>query len=142
MGVYQRKAQQNRVGSLCRFRPLPNPLTRVPRESFSDREWEIPLKVEISLINVNIIYKQVAYIHFTECLLCLLFLKNKEPKIILMPKMHILGWKILLPFIDGSFLRHHTQWSDIHMVNIVIVFITIITFFFQSSRTFNLSQNC
>lgn len=29
--------------------------------------------------------------------LCLQFLKNSQPKILLMPKRHILGWQILLP---------------------------------------------
>ena len=50
-------------------------------------------------------HRRVTSIQFSELFLCLLFFKNYQPKIILMPKTHILGWLILLPFIWFSFLR-------------------------------------
>ena len=36
-------------------------------------------------------------LRFSELLLCLLFLRNNQPKIILLPKKHILRWHILSP---------------------------------------------
>ena len=46
---------------------------------------------------VNAFYKRVTFTWFSELLQCLLFLTNKHPKIILMPKWYILGWQVLLP---------------------------------------------
>ena len=57
------------------------------------------LQMEISLIYVNFFYKRVAYRLFSEILLCLLFLRYNQLKIILMPETYILGWQILLSFI-------------------------------------------
>lgn len=89
---------------LGRFKSLPSPLIRVSRDlehqTLSRRERggererekgdgggrERALQMEISLRNVNIPYKRVASTHFSELLLCLLFLKNNQRKIILMPK--------------------------------------------------------
>ena len=42
-------------------------------------------------MNVNISYKRVASTRFSELYLCLLFLKNNQPKIIPMPKKRISG---------------------------------------------------
>lgn len=53
----------------------------------------------ISFINVNIPYKRITSTGFSELLQCWLFLKNNQLKIIFMPKTHILGCHILLPFI-------------------------------------------
>lgn len=47
---------------------------------------------------------------FLELFLCLLFLKMSQPKIIFMPKRHILGWYILLPFICICREKHHEKW--------------------------------
>ena len=56
---------------------------------------------EISLVNVNVSYKETS-IQFSEFLLCLLFCFFfcccYQFKIILMPKRHIWGWHILLSF--------------------------------------------
>ena len=48
--------------------------------------------MEISLINVIVSYKRVSSTQFSELFLCLLFLKNNQPKTL------ILGWQILLAF--------------------------------------------
>ena len=48
-------------------------------------------------MNAKIFYVRVTS-PFLELFLCLLFLKNNQLKIILMPKRRILGWQILLPF--------------------------------------------
>ena len=60
-------------------------------------EKETPLQVKVALVNVNFPYKMVIYTQFSELSLCLLFLKNNQPKIILCHK-HIMGWHILFPF--------------------------------------------
>ena len=52
---------------------------------------EIPLQMEISLVNVNVPYERVASAKFSELFLCLMFLKINQLKIIVMPKRHILG---------------------------------------------------
>lgn len=53
--------------------------------------------MEISLLNVNVSYRRVTSVEFPELLLCLLFLRSNQPKVIIMPKRHILSWQILLP---------------------------------------------
>lgn len=53
--------------------------------------------MEMSLLKVNGTYER-ATSWFSELVLCLLCLKNTQPKIILRPKGHILGWHNLLPF--------------------------------------------
>ena len=42
-------------------------------------------------ININISYKRVTSTQFSKLFLCLLFLKNSQPKKVLMPKRHTLG---------------------------------------------------
>lgn len=64
----------------------------------SGTEREVPLQIGISLINVHVSYKKAPSIRFSEILQCLPFLKNKQAKIILMPKRHILWWQILFSF--------------------------------------------
>ena len=57
-----------------------------------------------SISNVDFLYKCRFLLQkgistlFSELLLYLQFLKNNQFKLILMPKRHILGWHILLPF--------------------------------------------
>ena len=51
--------------------------------------------MEILVINVNVSYRKVTSTWFSELLPCLLFLKNHQPKISLMPKRCILEWYIL-----------------------------------------------
>ena len=53
------------------------------------------LQMEISLINIKFLLCNGNF-WFSELFLCLMFLNN-QPKIVLMPKMPILGWHIL-PF--------------------------------------------
>lgn len=55
------------------------------------------LQMEISFVNVNVSYKRAASTLFSELLLSLLFLKNNRPRIILMPRRHILGRQIPCP---------------------------------------------
>ena len=52
--------------------------------------------MKISLMYVNVSYKRVSSIQFSELVLCLLFFKNNPPKTML--KTLILGWQILLAF--------------------------------------------
>ena len=59
------------------------------------------LKMEISIINVNFLCKMVDST-LSDLLLCLLFLKNNQLKIIFMPKRHIWEWHILLPFAENQ----------------------------------------
>lgn len=54
------------------------------------------LQMEISLINIKFLLCKGNFYWFSELFLCLMFLNN-QPKIVLMPKMPILGWHIL-PF--------------------------------------------
>ena len=54
--------------------------------------------MEISFINVNVLYNRVTATLVSETLY-LLFIKNNKIKINFMPKMHVLRWHILLPFI-------------------------------------------
>ena len=61
--------------------------------------------MKISLINVNISYKRVTSTLFSELFQCLLFLKNNQPEIFLMPKRYILRWYMLLLFRTIAFLR-------------------------------------
>lgn len=42
--------------------------------------------------------KRITSILVFRVFLCLLFLKNNQPKIILIPKRHILRWQIVFPF--------------------------------------------
>ena len=56
-------------------------------------EEETPLQTDISLINVNVSYKMGTCTQFSDLILYLLFFKKKViklPKVILMPKRHIL----------------------------------------------------
>ena len=46
----------------------------------------------------DVSYKRVISTWFSKILLCLLFLKNNQPEIILMPNRHTLGLESLLPF--------------------------------------------
>ena len=46
----------------------------------------------------DVSYKRVISTWFSKILLCLLFLKNNQPEIILMPDRHTLGLESLLPF--------------------------------------------
>lgn len=103
-GSCDQESPVNKGMVLGRFKSLPSPLIRVSRDlehqTLSRRERggererekgdgggrERALQMEISLRNVNIPYKRVASTHFSELLLCLLFLKNNQRKIILMPK--------------------------------------------------------
>ena len=59
------------------------------------------LKLEISIICANFLYKMVDST-LLDLLLCLLFLKNNQLRIILMPKRHIWEWHILLPFTENQ----------------------------------------
>ena len=52
------------------------------------------LQMEISLINIKFLLHKGSFYWFSELSLCLMFLSN-QPKIILMPKMPILGWHVL-----------------------------------------------
>lgn len=56
------------------------------------------LQMEISFVNVNVSYKRAASTLFSELSLSLLFLKNNRPRIIFIPRRHILGRQILPPF--------------------------------------------
>ena len=58
-------------------------------------QWRLNLQMEISLINIKFLLCNGNF-WFSELFLCLMFLNN-QPKIVLMPKMPILGWHIL-PF--------------------------------------------
>ena len=62
---------------------------------FLNREGDT-LQMEISLINIKFLLHKCSFYWFSELSLCLMFLNN-QPKIILMPKMPILGWHVL-PF--------------------------------------------
>jgi len=53
--------------------------------------------MEIPLINVKCSYKKVTSTWLSELLLCLLFLKNNQPEIILMAKRHIWGDVLCCP---------------------------------------------
>lgn len=55
--------------------------------------------MEIPLINVDVSYKRVTLTWVSELLLCLQLLRNKQLRIILVPKGHIWGWHILLAFL-------------------------------------------
>ena len=65
--------------------------------------------MEISFLNINVSNKRETSL-FSEPLLCLLFLKNKRLKVILMPKSHILEWHILLPFTVSQERRKWESW--------------------------------
>ena len=58
--------------------------------------------MEVSLIDVSVSYKRVPPTRLSELLLCLLFLKNNQLKIILMPKRHF-GVAHSAPFQLDSF---------------------------------------
>ena len=100
MGVYQENhgkqgcaycVDVSRNFCIHSFQRLESHLSLPERETFS--------QMNISLINVNVSYKNVtSNTQFSELSLCLLFLKIHLLKIILMPKRHILGQHILLPF--------------------------------------------
>lgn len=51
-------------------------------------------------MDVNVSYKRVIYTQVLQLLLCLLFLKNKQFKIILMPRRYIVGSKVTA-MLDG-----------------------------------------
>ena len=67
---------------------LPSILLRVSREVVILPERETSSQMGIYLINVNVSYKRVTSTWFSELLLCLLFLKNNQLKVILMPETH------------------------------------------------------
>lgn len=62
--------------------------------------------MEVPFINLNVSQKS-NFTQFSDLCLCLLYLKNNQPEIILMLKRHILGWQILLP------LSAHTQGARV-----------------------------
>ena len=74
MRSYQ-KEQSKQIRLLLRFKLLPFPLMRVSVDYLPNTERETPLQMDISLTNVNVTDKRVAYIQFSELSLCLLFLK-------------------------------------------------------------------
>lgn len=76
---------------LGRFKSWLSSLIRV---SSWYREGYTHLQMEISLININVSYKRIKSTQFSELLLCLLFLKNNQLKIINMPKRRIWGCSI------------------------------------------------
>lgn len=96
-----------RVRLLCRFKSVPCPLIIVSCNLESSSYWR---KGGDSLTNGDYHYKCKFHIQkrnfycFSELLLYLLLLKNNQLKIIFIPKMHILGWHILLPFNPILFL--------------------------------------
>ena len=55
------------------------------------------LQMEISLRDVNVCFRRVTSTWFSEILLCLVFIKSNQPKIILMPKRHVLSDKFYSP---------------------------------------------
>lgn len=64
--------------------------------------------MEISLIHVNISYQRVTPTQLLELFLCLQFLKNNQPKIILLPKRHIFEVANLLSYISPEIV-HKSQ---------------------------------
>lgn len=76
------------------------------------------LQTEISLSG-NVSYQRVTYTWSSELLLCSLFLRNNQPKIILMPESHILEWQILLPFTQclkwsmNLIAEHRDTWNSL-----------------------------
>lgn len=56
------------------------------------------LQNENSLIKLTVSQKRGTSTWFSKLILCLLLLKNNHPKIIFMPKRHILRWPIQLSF--------------------------------------------
>ena len=99
MGGYQEK-HSKQGWFWCRFKSFPSPLIRPPRDLsiFLFLVWrETPFQMELSLTNVNISHKMVPPTWFSEFFPCLL-LENDQLKIFNMPKKHILGWQILLPY--------------------------------------------
>ena len=60
------------------------------------------LQMEISLISVNVCFRRVTSTRFSEILPCLVFIQSNQPKIILMPKRHVLRWQILFPFTSET----------------------------------------
>jgi hypothetical protein len=57
------------------------------------------------------------------------FLKNNQPKLILMPRRHILGWQILFPYkiMDGFQCKKETKKNDPYCE----IFKTIVIVFFM-----------
>lgn len=87
MEYYQEKHSKTKVRFYADL-PLPAALIRVSRNSafFTWYREGDPLQMEILVINVNVSYRKVTSAWFSELLPCLLFLKNHQPKITLMPK--------------------------------------------------------
>ena len=104
MGVYQENhgkqgytycVDLSRNFCIHSFWRLESHLSLPERETFS--------QMNISLINIIVSCKNVtSNTQFSEFILCLLFLRNHPLKITLMPKKHILGQHILLPFRNLS----------------------------------------
>lgn len=59
---------------------------------------ETTLELEGSFTNVNVLLQRVTSTWISTLLPFLLFLKIKQPKIITIPKRHILVWQTLRPF--------------------------------------------
>ena len=72
IGFHEEHTKQ-RQWLLCRFKSLPSPLIRISRFDhlfLPSIEREIPLQMEISLVNINVSYKRVPPTWFSELLLC------------------------------------------------------------------------
>lgn len=75
--------------------------------------------METSFINVNVSYKRVTSILFSEILLCLQFLKNNQFKIILISKWHIWGQHILLLFMPVDKINLSSFFSCAPITNFI-----------------------
>ena len=97
--------KKSKIRLLRRFKSLSSPLRsfrRFGHPPLPGTAKEMPLQMEISLTNGNVSYKNVNPTWFSESFTWLLFLRNKQLKIINMPKTHILGWRILFPYTFRS----------------------------------------
>lgn len=58
---------------------------------------------------MRVYYKRITSTQFSELFFCVLFIKNNQPEILLMPKRPIWGGKFCSSLVEG---RHEKAWAE------------------------------
>lgn len=97
--VPRKKHRKQQCGFLCMFKVMPSPETRVSCGLVIHSSW---YKKRDTFTNGDFLFK-FPYKRVTSAVFRVSSVssgsQNNQPKIILVPKSHILGWHPLLPFI-------------------------------------------